>query len=179
MALFDIPSDEELTPEVRQMLEEYRRLIGQEQVPVGWRAFGRSPKIIRARFTAFYNLLHQCSFSWEVRNFAWLLISHAERCQVCFSSSRSNLNSLGWNEAALDQICANPETLPLKERDRVFVQYALKIATRPADLQVKDIEEMEAHGLSKDEIQETIAFAAYVRMHMTFTLSQAAWLAEE
>lgn len=178
MAFFDLPSDEELTPEVRQTFAEFQRVMGKE-VPAGWRAFGRSPKITKARFTAFHNLLLQCSSPWEVRNFAWMLIAHAERCQVCFSSSRSNLNSLGWNEATLDQICANPETLPLKERDRVFVQYALKIATRPADLQVKDIEEMEARGLSKDEIQETIGFAAYVRMHMTFTLSQAAWLAED
>ena len=52
MAFFDLPSDEELSPEVRQMLEEHRRLIGYETVAPNWRVFGRSPKIIEARLKA-------------------------------------------------------------------------------------------------------------------------------
>lgn len=177
MAFFDLPSDEELSPEVRQMFAEYQRLVGKE-VPANWRAFGRSWKITHARFTAFQNLLLESEIPWETRNLAWMLIAHAQRCEVCFTGSRSNLNQLGWDEATLDRICANPGTLPLKERDRLFVEYALKIATRPGDLQPKDLKEMEAGGLSKDEIQATIAFAAYINMHMTFTRSQAAWLEE-
>lgn len=38
---------------------------------------------------------------------------------------------------------------------------------------------MQARGLSREEIQEIIAFTAYLNMYMTFTLSQPAWLAEE
>ena len=179
MAFFDLPSDEELTPEVRQTLEEYRRLIGAEQVPVGWRAFARSPKIIQARFTGFYNFFHQCRFPWQVKNLALMLIAHAKRCQVCFSGSRSELNKLGWDEPTLDRICTNPESLPLKGPDRAFVQYAVQLATDPAQAKLKDFKEMEAAGLSKDEILETIAFAAYWNEHMTYTLSQVGWLAEE
>ena len=179
MAFFDLPSDEELSPEVRQMLEEYRRLNGTPAVPPTWRVFSRSPKIIAARFKAYENLSFQCRFPWEARNLAIMLIAHAKRCQGCFAGARFQLDKLGFDDAALDSICANPDALPLKERDRLFVHYALKIATASADLTPKDFREMVEHGFSKEEIQEIIAFAAYWTMNMIFTQSANAALAEE
>jgi len=179
MAFFDLPTDEELSPEVRQTLEEYRRLQGREQVIPTWRAYGRSPKIVGARFTAWQNLHFQCRFPWEARNVAVMLIAHAKRCQGCFAGARFQLDKLGFDAATLDGMCANPEALPLKERDRLFVHYALKMATGSADLQPKDFREMAAHGFSKEEIQEIIAFAAYWTMNMVFTQSANAALADE
>ncbi|MBI2553843.1 MAG: hypothetical protein HYV92_05330 [Candidatus Rokubacteria bacterium] len=108
-----------------------------------------------------------------------MLISHAKGCQTCFTGSRFNLDKLGFDTATLDAICANPETLPLKEHDRLFVQYALKMAMGSADLTPKDFKEMAAHGFAKKEIQEIIAFAAYRTMNMVFTQSANAALAED
>lgn len=179
MAFFDLPQDHELAPEVSRMLDEHRRMLGADQVSVGWRAFGRIPKIIEARFIGHRNLFHQCSFPWEIKNLAWMLIAHAKKCQDCFTYCRSELDKLGWDEAKPNGVCANPEALPLKERDRTFVQYALKIAMDPGSLKLQDFKDMQARGLSREEIQEIIAFTAYLNMYMTFTLSQPAWLAEE
>ena len=177
MAFFDIRADEHLSPEVRKMFEEYRR-ENKKEVPISWRAFGGSPKIIEARLTGLSNLFHQCSFPWEVKNLAFMLIAHSRKCQACFTASRANLDQLGWDEATLDGICARPEELPLKERDRLFVQYALKTAVDASELRREDFNKMEAAGLSKSEIQEMIAFAAYANMHVVFTKSTAAWQAE-
>ena len=181
MAFFDVPPDDELSPEVRQMLEEYARLMGAEKAPPTWGTYGRSPKIIEARFKAFQDLSFQSStkFAWDVRNFAVMLIAHAKRCQGCFASSRFQLDRLGFDEATLDRICANPDALPLKERDRLFVHHALKIATGSADIQPKDFQEMAAHGFSKEDIQEIIGFAAYWTMNMVFTQAANAALADE
>ena len=179
MAFFDIPADEELSPEVRQRLEEYRRLLGLESLPRTWKVFGLSPKIIEGRFTAFQNLNYQSRFPWEARNLAVMLIAHAKRCQGCFTGARSQLNKLGFDEATLDGFCANPEALPLKDRDRLFVHYALKIATESADLRPKDFREMAEHGFSKEEVQDIIGFAAYWAMNMVFTQSVNAALMEE
>ncbi|MBI3007675.1 MAG: hypothetical protein HYY53_05170 [candidate division NC10 bacterium] len=179
MAFFDLPADEELSPEVRQMLEEHRRLVGTEAVSRTWRAFGRSSKIIEGRLKAYQNLSYQCKFPWEARNLAVMLIAHAKRCAGCFAVARFQLDKLGFDEKTLDGICANPEALPLKERDRLFVHYALKIATGSADLTPKDFKEMAAQGFSRDEIQEIIAFAAYWTMAMVFSQSAMAALAVE
>lgn len=179
MAFFDIPADEELSPEVRQRLEEYRRLLGLESLPRTWKAFGRCPKIIEARFTAFQNLHYQSRFPWEARMVAVMLIAHARRCQGCFAGARFQLDKLGFDEATLDGMCENPDILPLKERDRRFVQYALRIASGSADLRPKDFRDMVEHGFSREEIQEIIGFVAYWTMNIIFTQSVNAGLTEE
>jgi len=179
MAFFDIPADEELSHEVRRMLEESRRLLGTEQMPRTFKIFGRNPKIVEARWKAFQNLGFPSKFRWEARNLAVMLIAHAKRCEGCFETSRLNLDKLGFDRTTLDGICANPEALPLDDRNRLFVHYALQIATDSANLQPKDLKEMAAHGLSKEDIQEIIAFAAFWTMTMVFTQSGMAGLAEE
>jgi alkylhydroperoxidase family enzyme len=179
MAFFDLPPDEELSAEVRQLLEEHRRSIGNDSVPRSWRVFARSPEIIEARRKASQNLSFPSWVPWDARNLAVMLIAHAKGCQDCFAYSRSQLERLGFAGTVLDEICGNPEILPLKERDRMFVYYAIKIATHSANLQPKDFREMAEHGFSKEEIQEIIGFAAYWAMTMVFTQSANAALAEE
>ncbi len=178
MAFFDLPPDEELTPEVGQTLAEYQRLTGTPKVSDTWKAYGRLPKIIEARFKAFQNLNYVGKFSWEARMVAVMLISHARRCQGCFTGARFQLDKLGFDEATLDGMCANPHALPLKERDRRFVQYALKIAMGSADLKPEDFREMAENGFSKEDIQEIIGFVAYWTMNIIFTQSANAALAE-
>ncbi len=179
MAFFDLPPDEELSPGARQTLEEYRRLFGSESVSPTWRAYGRSPKIIEARFKAYQNLHYQSRFPGDARAVAVMLIAHSKRCQGCFAGARFQLDKLGFTEETLDRMCANPEGLPLKERDRLFVHYAFKIAMSSAELQPKDFKEMTAHGFSREDIQEIIGFAAYWNMNMVFTQAANAALADD
>lgn len=179
MAFFDLPPDEELSADVRRMLEEYRHLTGTQTVAPTWKAFGRSPKIIEARLKAAQNLNFQCNFPWDARWIAAMLIAHVRRCRACFAGARLQLDKLGFNEDTMDAMCAAPEALPLKERDRLFVHYALKIATSSADLQPKDFREMAQHGFSKEEIQEIIAFVAYWTMNMVFSQAALAALADD
>jgi alkylhydroperoxidase family enzyme len=139
---------------------------------------GRLPHVIEVRWKAFQNLFMQCRFPWHAKNLAIMLIAHARRCKTCFGASRYELERLGFDEATLDGICANTGNLPLDERDRLFVQYALKIALDSANLQPQDLRDMEAHGFSKEEIQEIIGFAAYWIMNIVFSQSMLAGLEE-
>jgi uncharacterized peroxidase-related enzyme len=179
MAFFELPKDEDLPPESRKMLEEYQRLSGITYQPPNWTLFGRFPKIIEARLLAFKNMVQDSPFSIDARNVAVMLVAHAKRCQTCFAASRIQLAKLGFDEGAMDAMCAHPETLPLKERDSRFVHYALKIGTDSANLTPMDFREMEQAGFSKDEILELIAIAAYWNMHMIFTQAVLAGLAQE
>jgi alkylhydroperoxidase family enzyme len=179
MAFFDLPKDEELPPESRKMLEEYQRLNGHKGVSTSWQFFGRFPKIIEARLLAWKNLNQDAHFSWDSRCVAVMLIAHAKRCQICFAGARFQLDKLGFDEGAMDAMCAHPDTLPLKERDRLFVQHVLKIATDSANLKPNDFREFERAGFSKDEIQEMIAFAAYWNMNIVFSQAALAGLADE
>lgn len=180
MAFFDVPAAEAISPEVRKMVDEYARLTGRDTAPPTWRTLARSPKIVEARLKAAQNMgWHLPGFSWEAESFAVMLIAHAKRCQTCFGASRLALDRLGFDEATLDGICANPEDLPLKGRDRLFVRYAFRIGTDSVNLRSKDFREMEAQGLSKEEIQQIIAFAAYWTMNIVFSQAVSAALDEE
>src|SRR5215470_1085844 len=183
MAFFDIPSEQDITPEARRWLDELRRSRGIESLPRTWAAYGRSPRVLKARVTAEVNLFNQppgqSAFSWEARNIAFMLVAHARRCDGCFGSSRASLTALGFDEPALDGFCANPAVLPLPERERLFVKYVLQIATDPTQLQPKDFREMEAHGLSRENIQELIGFAAYAVLNTIFTTATLAGLRDD
>lgn len=173
MAFFDIPRDEDISPEARQWLDELRRLRGVETLARVWKAYGRSPRILKARVTAEENLYNQSwghsAFSWEARNMAFMLVAHARRCDGCFGASRRHLTALGFDEPALDGFCANPAVLPLPDRERLFVRYVLQLATDPTQLQPKDFREMEAQGLSRENVQEMIGFAAFAVFNTIFT----------
>lgn len=171
MAFFDIPADDELSPQARQIIDVYRRQSGMEHYPSSMKVMSHLPNLIEARAKANELLNYPSGFSRHAENLAWMLVSHAKRCRVCFAGSRRELDKLGFDEETLDGICANPDTLPLAERDRLFVHYVFKIATGAADLQLKDFRDMEAHGFSKDEILEMIGLAAYMNLQMVFTMS--------
>jgi len=180
MAFFDIPKDEDIAPEARQWLDELRRLRGVDTLPTSWTAYARSPRILKARVTAEDNLFRQASaFSWEARMIAFMLVAHARRCEGCFGSSRLQLTSLGFDEPALDGFCANPTGLPLPDRERLFVKYVLQLATDPAQLQPKDFREMEAQGLSRENVQEMIGFAAFAVFNTIFVTATSAALRDD
>lgn len=179
MAFFEVPKDEELPPESLKMLEEYVRLQGNRTMPPNWKLFGHFPRIIEARLLAWKNLNHAAPFSFDARMVAVMLIAHAKRCQLCFVGARFQLDKLGFDEGAMDAMCANPDALPLEERDRRFVHYSLRIAMDSANLAPRDFREMEQAGFSKDEILEMVAFAAYWNMNIVFSQAALAGLAEE
>jgi alkylhydroperoxidase/carboxymuconolactone decarboxylase family protein YurZ len=76
-------------------------------------------------------------------------------------------------------MCANPNALPLPERDRLFVQFALKVAAGAADLTRADFDRMAAHGFTEDEVKQIIGFAAFWVMNTMFSASALVALADE
>ena len=115
-------------------------------VPASRLAYVSTPWILEAQVTAEANLSNQVSgrsrFSWEARMFAFMLVAHARRCTGCLGGSRGALIALGFDEPALDGICANPVNLPLPEREQVFVRYVLRFALNAMDVEPKDFREM-------------------------------------
>jgi hypothetical protein len=173
MAFFELPKDEDIPPTARHWLDELKRLRGIPAVPPSRLAYVSTPWILEAQVTSETNLFNQRSgrsrFSWEARMFAFMLVAHARRCTGCFGSSRRGLIALGFDEAALDGICANPVGLPLPERDQAFVRYVLRFALDAQGVAPKDFREMGAQGLTPDDVREMIGFAAFCMFNTIFT----------
>lgn len=172
MAFFDTPKDDEISPEAKHWFDELRRLRGVESLPRSWLVYARSPQILEARVRAEDTLFRQkmpSGFSWEARMIAHMLVAHARRCDGCFGGARQQLTALGFDEPALDGFCANPATLALPERERLFVHYVLRMATNPSGLEPRDFFEMDAQGFSREDVQEMAGFAAYSVFNTIFT----------
>jgi uncharacterized peroxidase-related enzyme len=183
MAFFEVPEEETIGTEARQWLDERRRLRGVQVLWRGHLAYARSPRVLKAWVTAEDNLLNQSSgksaFSWEARNMAFMLVAHARRCDGCFGGSRAHLVKLGFDEPALDGICANPDLLPLPDRERLFVKYVVQLATDPNRIQPADFREMAAQGLSQADVQEMIGFAAFAVFNTIFVTATATALRDD
>jgi hypothetical protein len=114
MAFFDLPPASEVSPEARQILDEYKQLTGRDEWPPHWRVYARLPGVLGARLSAFKSMFLAPSFPFEAKNIAVMLIAHARRCTACFSASRASLQRLGFDEPTLDGYCANPAVLTHK-----------------------------------------------------------------
>jgi alkylhydroperoxidase family enzyme len=172
MAFFDIPRDADISPEARRWLDEILKLRGIESPSGSWLAYTRSPEILEARLRAEDALFRQrrpSRFSFEARMMALMLVAHARHCDGCFGSARRQLTRLGFDEEALDGFCANPSTLALPEREGLFVQYVLRMATNPSTLEPKDFLELEARGFSREDVQEMAGLAAFSVFNTIFT----------
>lgn len=178
MPFFDVPSDDQLPPESLRVFKHWRRIAEREVSPT-WRTYGRLPRILEARLATLEKLHEQSSLPKQAGFVAAMLIAHFRRCRVCFNVSRLQLSRLGFDEAAMDAMCMHPESLPLGERERRFVHFALKVAAGPADLTPKDFREMAEHGFSREEVQDIIGFVAFWVMNTIFSTAAYIALAEE
>jgi hypothetical protein len=173
MAFFELPKDEDIPPAARHWLDELKRLRGIPAVPPSRLAYVSTPWMLEAQVTAEANLFNQRSgrsrFSWEARMFAFMLVAHARRCSGCFGGSRRGLVALGFDEATLDGICANPVALPLPDREATFVRYVLRFALGAMDVQPKDFRELGALGFTPDDVREMIGFAAFCMFNTIIT----------
>lgn len=142
MAFFGLPADETLPPEALRILKDQRKLLGIERIVPTWQTYGRLPGILEARLVTALRLSDQCPFPAHARYVASMLIAHARKCRTWFGASRRRLAELGVDEVTMDSMCANPGALPLPERDRLFVQFALKVAAGAADLTRADFDRM-------------------------------------
>jgi alkylhydroperoxidase family enzyme len=179
MAFFDVPSDDEIPPESARLLDEYRRMSGAAKAPDNHRAYGRLPHVVEARVVAARNLLDGSRLPRDVLFIAGMLISHARRCQACFGGSRRQLGQLGYDEPALDAMCANPDTLPLDSRGRRIVHWALRFAMNTPELTARDFRDIAADGFSRDEVQEIIALAVFWVQNTMFNTAATVALKDE
>ena len=179
MAFFTLPADDTLPPEGLRILKEQRRLLGIERVIPTWQTYGRLPGILEARLVTALRLSQECPFPAHARYVASMLIAHARKCRTCFGLSRRRLAELGVDEAAMDSMCENPGALPLPERDRLFVEFALKVTAGASDLTRADFDRVVAHGFAEDEVKQIIGFAAFWVMNTIFSASALTALSDE
>ena len=172
MAFFNVPRDEDITPKARQWLDELKRPRGVESLPQTSRVYARNPRILKARVTVETDGLQTAGALRVLRGGVADRV-HARRPRLAVRGRLRCLARLshqpGVGEPALDGFCAHPAVLPLPDRERLFVKYVLRLATKPSERQPKDFLELPAQGLTPADVQEIAGCAAHAVMNATFT----------
>ncbi|MFT5599291.1 MAG: putative peroxidase-related enzyme, partial [Chitinophagales bacterium] len=97
----------------------------------------------------------------SVKQMIALSISRQNNCQYCSVMHRGALEATGV-EAMVVESCANdPDTTSLSEPNRSIVQFALKAARTPAQVNDDDYGKLAELGLSDEEIAEALAIAGF------------------
>lgn len=179
MAFFEMIPEEKMAPEAREWIDIAKKRQRTDRLPPMDYVMAGYPRLLKAFIQAFEDLIPVPNRFGIVEFVASMLIAHAKRCGPCFDASRGFLLKMGFDEGALEQMCRNPSTLPLPERERRFVEFTLRVATDPGGLKPTDFYEMERAGFAKDEILEMIGVAGFWNLATTVTSALEPGMREE
>ncbi len=179
MAFFELIPEDQIPPEAKEYIEIAKKRARSDRVADTYYVLAKNPRLVKAWVQAVQDLIPIPNRFGTAQGIAGMLIAHAKGCHVCFDTSRKFLVKLGFDDAALDNMCQAPAALPLAERERRFVEFTLRAARDPQGLKPGDFREMEHAGFSKDEILEMIGVAAYWNLATTLASAVDAGLREE
>jgi AhpD family alkylhydroperoxidase len=108
----------------------------------------------------------------DILNVVWqftkAIISRQNNCQYCSVMHSGALEATGV-EAMVVESCANdPDTINLSEPNRSIVQFALKAARAPDQVNDDDYRNLAELGLSDEEIAEALAIAGFTNFINTW-----------
>lgn len=169
MPFFQIVSEDTMAPEARPYVEMSKKRHRVDRLPTNYYAMAAYPPLLKGFVQAFQELIRIPNRFGTSQFIASMLIAHAKGCAPCFNASRDFLVKIGIDQAALDDMCSRPESLPLSDRERHFVEFTLRVASNPSGLKLADFQEMERLGFSKDEILEMIGVAGFWSLATTVT----------
>ena len=179
MAFFDLLPEDRVPPDVRQFFDLLKKRERSDRVPPHFYAMAGHPPLAKAFVQAFLELIPVPNRFGTAQFIASMLIAHAKGCRPCFNTSRDFLLKIGIDDAELNHMCEAPQALPLPERERRFVEFALRVAREPGGLKPDDFRAMESAGFKKDEILEMIGVAGFWAFATTVATALEAGLSEE
>lgn len=148
---FDVPELADLPDDIRATILAVQDKAG--FVPNVFLAFARRPAEFRA-FFAFHDALMESDdgLSKAERELIVVATSARNQCLYCVVAHGAILRIRARNPLLADQVATNPNKADLTERQRLIVEFALKVADHSADVSDGDLATMRANGFTDDEI---------------------------
>lgn len=168
---FDIPALDELPDDVRARIETVQDKSG--FVPNVFLTLARRPAEFRAFFDYHDALMgREGGLSKAEREMIVVATSAANDCSYCVISHGAILRIQARNPLIADQLAANYRSAEITPRQRVMLEFAVKLAISPAEIAEADLERLRRAGFDDDDIWDigaiTALFALSNRMaHLT------------
>jgi len=157
--VFPHPDLSTLPDDVRERILAVQEKSG--FIPNVFLTLARRPAEFRA-FFAYHDALmeKESGLSKAEREMIVVATSAANGCQYCVVAHGAILRIRAKQPLLADQIAINYRKADISERQRAMLEYALKVSQRPAELEHRDLDALDACGFSREDIWDIGAIAA-------------------
>ena len=157
---YPVPAVEDLPEDIRTRILEVQEKAG--FVPNVFLTLAHRPAEFRA-FFAYHDalMLKEGGLSKAEREMIVVTTSGANGCVYCVVAHGAILRVYAKNPLIADQVATNYRKADITPRQRAMLEFALKVATRSADIVDDDFAALRAHGFSDEDIWDIGAIAAF------------------
>ena len=168
---FPVPSLDELPDDLRSMFEAVQDKTG--FIPNVFLALAHRPEELRA-FMAYHDALMERdgNLTKAEREMIVVATSAANDCLYCVVAHGAILRIRAKSPTISDQLAIDYRKADVTDRQKAMLDFAVKLAVRPADVTPSEHDRLREHGFDDEDIWDigaiTAFFAASNRMaHLT------------
>jgi len=157
---YPVPSLEDLPEDVRARMLEVQEKAG--FIPNVFLTLAHRPEEFRA-FFAYHDalMLRESGVTKAEKEMIVVATSAANDCLYCIVAHGAILRVYAKHPLIADQVAANYRKADISDRQRAMLEFAVKVATRSAELAESDYEKLRAHGFSDEDIWDIGGIAAF------------------
>jgi uncharacterized peroxidase-related enzyme len=158
---FPVPPREELPEDLRHRFEEVEERSG--FLPNVFAALAWRPEEARAFFEMHDALMDKetAALSKADREAIVVATSAANDCLYCVVAHGAILRIRARDPYLADQIAVDWRKAPLPPRMKAVLDVAVRLAGSPAEVTAADLEALEEHGLTRDDIWDVGAIVSF------------------
>jgi uncharacterized peroxidase-related enzyme len=157
---YPVPDLNDLPEDMRTRMLEVQQKAG--FIPNVFLTLAHRPDEFRA-FFAYHDalMLRDSGLTKAEREMIVVATSGANQCPYCIIAHGAILRVYAKDPRVADQVAVNYRKADITERQKAMLAFALKVATRSAELVDADYAALRAHGFSDEDIWDIGGIAAF------------------
>src|SRR5436190_12022900 len=157
---YPVPRLEDLPDDIRARMLEVQEKAG--FIPNVFLTLAHRPDEFRA-FFAYHDalMLRDTGLTKAEREMIVVATSGANDCLYCIIAHGAILRIYAKNPLVADQVAVNYRKADITDRQRAMLAFALKVATRSAEVDDSDFETLRRHGFADEDIWDIGAITAF------------------
>ena len=157
---YPVPTLEDLPPDIRERILAVQEKAG--FIPNVFLTLAHRPDEFRA-FFAYHDalMLKESGLSKAEREMIVVATSSANDCHYCVVAHGAILRIYAKNPLIADQVAVNYRQADITPRQRAMLDFALKVALQPQQLEDADFVPLRELGFSNDDIWDIGGIAAF------------------
>lgn len=157
---FPVPNLDELPDDLRSTVLAVQEKTG--FIPNVFLAFAHRPDECRAFFAMHDALmLRDSELSKAEKEMIVVTVSGGNECHYCVVAHGAILRIVSKNSLLADQLAINYRKADITERQRVMLDFAVKVSMESSKLGDSDFEQLREHGFGDEEIWDIGAISAF------------------